>query len=218
MSKQKIQKEAPRLPKASHARGWAKIFGFPRDPRSYGKYVKRPSPNSKNMVVFEPGIEYAMMRYRHEFRLVDSSKTLVQAFHGLASPMQNAWWSPDSRVVAIPIDEPLEGLLLFNVNLQQYSLLLFSAYQQNAEVTSTGVRISVDRSQFIAVFGNEFQPPHDVSILFANLRWFAAPETGAWKLGAAFRSAPKVRWQPPPSKEMRAYAKKHGIKLLRVKP
>ena len=39
------------------------------------------------MMVFEPGIEYSMMRYRHEFPLVDSHKTLVQAFSGLDVPV-----------------------------------------------------------------------------------------------------------------------------------
>jgi hypothetical protein len=216
MNKPIIQQDAGRLPKA--LRGWSRIFGFAKDPRSYGQYVTSPSPDGRFMLVFEPGIEFAMMRCQHAFRLVDSNRTVVQAFQGLVSPMQRAWWSPDSRIVAVPIDDRKGGLLLFDVTRQRYSLIPFSSYQETAVVTSTGVRTSVDRSQFEAIFGKEFRPPRDVLFRFAALRWFAAPETGAWKLSSAFRSAPQARWQPPPSKEMRAYAKKHGIGLLRARP
>lgn len=218
MCRQKNQHDSPRQPKPSLDRGWAKIFGIPMDPRSYGAYVKRPSPNKEFLVVFEPGVEYAMMRYQHEFRLLDSSKILVQAFHGLASPIQNAWWSPDSRIVAVPIDDPKGGLLLFDVKRQRYSLNHFNSYQETTKVTCTSVRIGVERREFEAVFGKEFRPPSDVSFRFATLRWVTAPETGDWKLGTAFRSAPKARWQLPPSKAMKAYAKEHGIKLLIAKP
>jgi hypothetical protein len=168
-------------------------------------------------VVFEPGIEFAMNWYHHQFRLVDSSKAVVQAFQGLVSPLQLAWWSPDSRIAAVPITNHNDGLLLLDVKRRRYSLILFNAHQTTAAVTSRGVRVSVDRGQFEAIFGKRFPPPRDVFFQFASLRWFAAPESGAWKLGSALRTAPQPRWEPPPSKEMRAYAKELGISLPRAK-
>ena len=214
MSRKQNKEGAALPPNPSPTRGWAKVFGFPKDPRSYGEYVKRPSPNKRLLLVFEPGDEYAMMRYQHEFRLVDAKKALIQVFQGLVSPMQCAWWSPDSRIVAVSVDDPNGGLLLYNVKRRRYSLVHFNSYQEKAHITSTSVKIAVDQSEFEAIFGKEFRPPRDVSFRFAALRWFPAPEVGAWKLGAAFRCAPKAKWQPPPSKAMRAYAKEHGIELL----
>lgn len=191
------------------------MFGFPKDPCPYGEYVKHTSPDGKYILVFEPGLEYSMMRYQHQFRLVTSAKNLVQAFRGLASQMQRAWWSPDSRVVAIPVDDRNGGLLLYEIKRNRYSLVRFDPYQETVRVSSAGVRIGVERREFEAVFGKEFPPPPELFLRFAALRWFAVPETGLWKLREAFRSAPRVRWSP--SKEMRAYAKTQGIELLNTK-
>jgi hypothetical protein len=213
VSKKDAKPEAPESPKAPALRGWAKVFGFPKDPSSYGKYWKRPSPDRAFTLVFEPGIEYAMMRYAHQFRLVDSSKRVVQAFHGLMSPMQLACWSPDSRIVAISISDPEEGLLLLDVRRQKFSLICYNVYQQIPSVTSAGVRIRMDRDQFIAIFEDVIPVPGDVSIRFAALRWLAAPKAGPWKLDAALRAAPNAYWQPPRTKALRAYAKEHGIIL-----
>jgi hypothetical protein len=197
--------------KPAPARGWAKVFGFPKDPRSYGEYVKRASPDGRYRLVFEPGLEYAMMRYAHQFRLVDAGKELVEEFRGLTSPAQMAWWSPDSRVVAIPVS----GLLLYAVQRRRYALVPFDIFQNDVALGVAGIRLSVNRQQFAATFGEEFEPPRPVSLRFAALRWFPVPERGPWKLGAALRSAPKLRWLPPPSTSLRASAKAHGIILPR---
>jgi len=217
MDKKTTEPSGPGESRTAQLTGWSKVFGFPKAPHSYGKYVAKASPNKKWSVVFEPGIEYAMMRFQHEFRLVDPHKKVIEAFCGLASPVQRAWWSPDSKIVGVPVDDPNGGLLLYDVKRRRYSLIPFNPYQETATMTSTSVRIGVDRREFEAVFGTEFRPPRDLTFRFTTLRWFAVPETGALKLIEAYRSAPKPKWLPPPSKEMRAYAKAHGIQLLNIK-
>ena len=198
-------------------RGWAKVFGFPKHPQSFGKYVKLTSPDSVLAVVFEPGVECSMMRYSHEFRLVNRDREIVQEFKGMSSPVQEAWWAPDSRVVGVPISDPVCGLLLYDAARRRYSMARFSPYEERVKVTSSSIRIGVDLQEFKAVFGDGFKPPRECSVRFSALRWSAVPEKGAWKLYTALRSAPKLKWQPPPSKEMIAYAREQGIELIGVK-
>jgi hypothetical protein len=193
-------------------RGWAKVFGFPKHPQSFGAYVRCASPDGKHALAFEPGLEYSMMRYQHQFRLVDPSKNVVQAFAGLFSAVQLAWWSPDSRIVAVPVDDQYGGLLLYDVRRKLYSLARFSPYEETVTVSSAGLRIAADRREFEAAFGTEFPPPPEIAIQFKALRWFPPPGKGPWKLREAFRSAPKAKWTP--SREMKAYARRNGIELL----
>lgn len=214
MTRQARQHDTSHPQKESAAERWRKVFGFPSDLPSFGKYVAFISPSKKLKLVFEPGIECAMMRYQFQFRLVDSRLSVLQSFGGLVSPMQHAWWSRDSRLVAIAVEGPNGGLLVYEVKGQRYSLLRFNAYQETAMVTSRSVRIGVDRQEFEAVFGTEFQPPRDTRFPLSSLTWFPAPEKGAWKLNVAFRRAPRAKWEPAPSKAMREYAKKNGITLL----
>ncbi len=191
---------------------WANIFGFEKDPRSYGKYVKKPSPDRKHTLVFDPGMEVSMMRYVHECRLIDEKKNVVQDFKGLTCPVQFAWWTPDSRIVAFPTNEGA-GLLLYKVNLRKFSVCFFSSFQQDLKLTARGMTISVNRREFEGWFGKEFDPPNDNVLSFSGLQWFDAPDKGPWKLGFAVKAAPRLKWDPPPSKELRAYARKNRITL-----
>jgi hypothetical protein len=151
------------------------------------------------------------MRYAYQFRLVDAHRAVVEEFRGLTAQEQRAWWTPDSRIVAIPAD----GLLLYELHRRRYSVVPFDIFQNELEMGVAGIRVSVSRKEFVAWFGDKFQPPRPVSFRFASLHWFPAPATGKWKLGPALRSAPRLRWLPPPSKELRAYAKAQGITLPR---
>ena len=190
---------------------WAKIFGF-KNPASYGVYVKKASPDKKHLMVFEPGEEVSMMRYLHQFRLIDPKGTVTEAFKGLAGPMQCAWWTRDSRIVAVPVSDRLDGLLLFHVKKRRYSVVQFNSYQQKPKLTSRGVWICVVLREFRAWFGDQFRTPDDLYIPFTSLHWF--PATEKWDLNPAIRRAPRLRWQPPPSTELKRYAKKNGITLL----
>ena len=42
---------------------WEKTFD-PRNPRSYGEYPQKPTPDKKHILVFDPGIEFRMIRRR----------------------------------------------------------------------------------------------------------------------------------------------------------
>lgn len=42
---------------------WEKVFGCKADPRSYGVYVKKASPDRRRILAFDPGFEYSMMRW-----------------------------------------------------------------------------------------------------------------------------------------------------------
>jgi hypothetical protein len=191
---------------------WADIFGFEKDPRSYGKYVRKPSPDKEHALVFEPGMEVSMMRYVHECRLIDRDKKVAQDFKGLTCPVQFAWWSPDSKIVAFPTNEGA-GLVLYKVRSRKFSLLFFNPFQQDLKLTGARVVASVNKKEFEATFGDGFDRPNDNIFKFAELSWFDAPAGGKWKLGPAVKSAPKMKWEPPPSKEFRAYARKIGITL-----
>jgi len=190
---------------------WKKIFGAKPDPRSYGVYVKKASPDRKHLMVFDPGDEVSMMRYLFQFRLIDAKGTVAEAFEGLYSPMQGAWWSGDSRVAAVPVSDDIDCLLLLHLPKRRYSVVPFNSYQMRARVTSRGVWVCVDLQEFRAWFGREFRPPDDTYLPFASLRWFPVQEK--WDLNAAIRSAPRIRWTPPPSRELKAYARKNGITL-----
>ena len=196
---------------------WKKIFGVGRDPRSYGEYVKKAAPDRRHMMVFDPGLEVRMMCCEHGFRLIDARAAVTETFQGLASPMQEAWWSPNSRIVAVPVLERTDCLLLFDLSRRRYSVILFSSYQQKAKVTCRGVRIGVDPGQFREVFGEGFRPPDDTVFPFSSLRWMDAPDKTPWNLGPALRGAPRALWRPPPSREMRAYARKQGISLCGIR-
>ncbi len=214
MPRESSPRRAPRPLKATADERWAKVFGFPADARSHGRYATFRAPSRGLVLAFEPGDEYAMMRYQHQFRLVDSKRSVLQAFAGLVSPIQFAWWSPESRIVGIAVEDPFGGLLLYDVVKRRYSLVRFDSYNETAKVTATSVRIGVDADEFRAVFGDEFKPPRSTSFRLSSLTWFAVPEKGPWKLRTAFRKAPKAKWEPPPSKALRDYAKKLGITLL----
>ena len=154
---------------------WERIFGFKAAPGSLGKYVSKPSPDLKFRLVFEPGDEVSMMRYVYQFRLIDAKDTVVQAFKGLASPVQTAWWTPDSRIVAVPLLEKSDCLLLFNVKNREHAVIHFSVYQSDAAFTSRSVRIGVNLREFKATFGDDFEPPGDTVFPFASLDWRPAP-------------------------------------------
>jgi len=196
---EQFPQEAPRP-----LRGWAKLFGFAPDGRSYGKYIAHPSPDRAHRVVFEPGIEYAMMRYAHQFRLVDGRRTVVQPFRGLEAPMQMAWWTPDSRIVAVPIDNGKGGLLLYEVKRRRFSLVLMSPHQQNPALTRTTLAVSVDEPQYHMLFGDEVGVTPPCLFRLSALSWFPAPAEGPWKLREAFRAAPDAPWLPAPAIVRRA--------------
>ena len=190
---------------------WEKIFGAKRDPRSYGVYVKKPSPDGRYILVFDPGIEVSMMCGVYHFRLINAAGEVVEAFQGLECSMQDAGWTSDSRMVAVPVCDRRDCLLLFHPAKQQYSVVPFNSYQQEAELTTRGVWIGPDLKEFRGWFGDQFRPPDPVYFPFASLRWFPVAEK--WNLAAALRVAPPVPWLPPPSKELKAYAKKKGITI-----
>lgn len=192
---------------------WEKIFGPERDPQSYGKYVKKASPDKRYILVFDPGIEVSMMCSVYQFRLIDRKQTVVEAFEGLDAAMQAAWWSRDSRLAAVPISDSRSGLLLFRPGGRRFTFVPFNSYQQKARLTTRGVWIAPDLKEFRAWFGDQFRPPDPVFFPFASLRWF--PVVPKWKnLPAAARVAPPLRWLPPPSKELKAYARKNRITLV----
>jgi hypothetical protein len=207
--------EVPVPEKAPALRGWAKVFGVPKDPGSYGKYRKKPSPDGAFALVFDPGFEFAMMGYAHQFRLVDPQKNVLEAFSGLTSPAQIAAWSPDSRIVAIPISDPAEGILLLNVRRRLHSFILCDIYLQEMKLESRGVRIGMDAWQFEAIFEGAVPLPEDVVIRFADLRWFPSPRAEAWDLKQVLKSAPSAHWKPPRTKAFREFAKKRGIEFPR---
>jgi hypothetical protein len=191
---------------------WEKIFG-PRDPRSYGEYVKKPSPDKTHILVFDPGIEVRMMMSVYQFRLINAASGVVEAFEGLEGAMQDAWWTSDSTMVAIPVSDRRDGLLLFRVHSKRYSFVPFNSYQQTARLTTRGVWIAPDLKEFRGWFGDQFRPPDPIHFPFASLRWF--PVVEKWKnLDTAVRVAPPLRWLPPPSKELKAYARKKGITVI----
>jgi hypothetical protein len=191
---------------------WEKVFGSKRDPRSYGEYVVRQAPDRRHAVVFDPGMEWRMGCCEHSFRLIDSKKSVVEPFQELSTPIQRAWWTPDSRIVGVSVMARVDAMLFFHLQRREYALLQCSAYMLRARLDSRGVRVDMDPSQFRGIFGGtKFKPPRSMFFAFSSLRWRPAP--AEWKLGPELRDLPYYKWLPPPSQELRSYARKHGLSL-----
>jgi hypothetical protein len=151
------------------------------------------------------------MRYSFQFRLVDKERAVLQAFKGLSTPVQSAWWTPDSRIIAVPLYEG--ALLLYHAGKGRYSLIRFSAYQQTARLSNAGAWIRFEPREFSAVFGREFKPPEPTLFKFHSLAWVPAP-AGEWRL-TGIRKAPQVEWEPSP--EMARAARRRGVTIVRRK-
>jgi hypothetical protein len=161
------------------------------------------------VLAFTRGHELTMMRYTYGFRLVDARGRVREPFGELNSVTPTAVWTPDSRIVAVPVGE--DGLLLYDVTRRRYAVLGFNAYSLRVTLTRDTVRIAPDLEQFRLVFGRRFRPPRPNVVALATLRWRPAPR--AWKLATALHRAPGFRWQPPPSPALLKYAKKHHVTI-----
>lgn len=190
---------------------WEKVFGCKADPRSYGEYIVRRSPDRGHAVVFDPGIEWRMGCCEHDFRLIDAKNSVVEPFRELETVSQTAWWTPDSRIVGVAVQGG-SILLFFHLKRRRYALLGFGAYMLRARLNAAGARIDMDPSQFRGIFGGtRFAPPRSMFFPFSSLRWRPAP--AKWELGRECRRLPRYEWLPPPSKELLAYARKQGLSL-----
>lgn len=189
---------------------WERIFGAKADPRSYGEYAVRRSPDRRHALVFDPGFEWRMGCCEHAFRLIDAKGAVVEAFKELDTVCQQAWWTPDSRIAGVSV---LGGsrLLFYHLRRREYALLGFGAYLLRARTTSRGVWVDMDPSQFRGVFaGTPYRPPRRLFFPFSSLRWKPAPARWGFKR-AELKDLPHYRWLPPPCKELRAFARKQGL-------
>lgn len=191
---------------------WEKVFGFKKNPASYGKYVRKYSPDRRRILVFDPGLEVSMMRYEFAFRLIEPDGTVLESFRELSSPLQFAWWSADSRIVAVPaIAQAYSCLLLFNPSRRLYAVIRSDPYLETPSVSPRGARIGVDPEQFHWIFGDELRPPDPVSFPFSSLTW--APPPATWRIDPVIRRAVAPWWHS--KEQMKAYAKKQGLSLPR---